>query len=181
MAHVFKGPMTGLESPWRKSILPADIILKQIGINPGDKVIDFGCGSGYFTFPILDLVGESGQVIAVDVSQSMLDELLKKIGVKKNLTLIKSNNLDQISIKVDYILLITVLHELDSPSDFLKAGLSKLKDGGKIVIIDWQKKTTDFGPPLEHRLSKEAVMSLVDKNWTEHDINENFYFLELQQ
>lgn len=48
-------------------------------LNPGDTVIDIGCGTG-LNFPIiLDRIGSEGKVIGVDLSDAMLAEAQKKI------------------------------------------------------------------------------------------------------
>src|SRR5512146_115103 len=38
----------------------------------GDTVVDVGCGLGYFTIALADLVGPHGRVIAVDLQSEML-------------------------------------------------------------------------------------------------------------
>ncbi len=178
MAHVFQGDAERLDNPQRRKLLPPDAILNQLGIRPGDTIIDFGCGVGYFTIPALELVGENGKVIAIDISKKMLDELRKRAGARKNLEIMRSNNTDKAPDNVDFIFLITVLHELEGPEKFLEKCFAKLNENGRLIIIDWQKRETEFGPPLEHRIAKEEVLAMSGKRHIEHDINENFYFLE---
>ncbi|MBE9483077.1 MAG: hypothetical protein IMY88_05280, partial [Chloroflexi bacterium] len=40
--------------------------LKDIGIKRGQKVLDFGCGSGNYTIPAARIVGEQALVYALD-------------------------------------------------------------------------------------------------------------------
>ncbi|MFC1787241.1 class I SAM-dependent methyltransferase [Halobacteriota archaeon] len=176
MAHRFKGDFSKLDNKRRREILPPENILREIGVKQGDVLIDFGCGIGYFTIPALDFVGDDGRVIAVDTSERMLDELKKRAGVRNNLDIIKSDKI--IDVKADYILLVNVLHEIESPKEFLSGCFEHLWENGKVVVIDWQKKEADMGPPVNHRISKEEVIDMAKKRYAEKDINENFYFIE---
>jgi len=45
---------------------------------PGDRVVDIGCGMGYFTIPMAKLVQKKGKVIAVDMQFKMLSGLWKR-------------------------------------------------------------------------------------------------------
>ena len=50
-----------------------DAFLFQHGLHRGQAVVDVGCGPGLFTLAAAGMVGRSGWVHAVDVSQEMLD------------------------------------------------------------------------------------------------------------
>ena len=41
-------------------------------IKEGMTVLDLGCGPGYFTIDIAQMVGKSGRVIAADLQEGML-------------------------------------------------------------------------------------------------------------
>ncbi|NYT00729.1 MAG: class I SAM-dependent methyltransferase [Methanocellales archaeon] len=176
MAHRFEGDFNKLDNKRRREILPPENILREIGVKQGDVLIDFGCGIGYFTTPALDFVGDEGRVIAIDTSERMLDELKKRAGARENLEIIKSDKI--IDVKADYILLVNVLHEIESPKEFLSGCFESLSENGKVVVIDWQKKEADLGPPVNHRISKEEVVDMAKKQHIEKTINENFYFIE---
>jgi SAM-dependent methyltransferase len=57
---------------WRPYALAA---AQRAGINAGQTVLDVGCGPGYATLDLAELVGDAGQVIAVDRSRRFLDTL----------------------------------------------------------------------------------------------------------
>jgi len=60
-------------SEWRKQAVIA------LDLEPGDTVIDIGCGTG-LNFPIiLDRIGPTGAIIGVDLSDAMLAEAHKKV------------------------------------------------------------------------------------------------------
>ena len=46
-------------------------ILALLDPKPGDKIIDFGCGSGEVTLKLSEIVANVGVVVGVDFSQSM--------------------------------------------------------------------------------------------------------------
>ena len=41
-------------------------------------VVDLGCGSGYYTLPLAELVGPEGNVYAVDLGENCIQALEKK-------------------------------------------------------------------------------------------------------
>jgi ubiquinone/menaquinone biosynthesis C-methylase UbiE len=89
--------------------------LKDIGIKRGQKVLDFGCGSGNYTIPAARLTGEEGLVYALDKDKRSLDQLMRKaesMGLKNIIRLDTSKEsgiaLDNES--VDVVLLCDVLH-----------------------------------------------------------------------
>lgn len=50
----------------------ASPVLALLDAKPGEKIYDFGCGSGDLTVQIGKAVGESGVVVGVDASKSMV-------------------------------------------------------------------------------------------------------------
>ena len=62
--------------------LPRKIILEEVGIRPGFRVLDYGCGPGAYVFPTAQLVGEAGKVYALD-RHPLAIESVKKIVSKR--------------------------------------------------------------------------------------------------
>ncbi len=176
MPHVFTGNPKRLDNLLRRRILPAQQLLNQIAIRQGDTLIDFGAGIGYFTIPALDRVGPTGQVIAIDQSKQMLDELRTRAGPRPNLTIIQATDLNDYT--ADIILLVAVLHELDNPNAFLNSCFDHLRPDGRLIVIDWQKRKTIHGPPARERIAKETLLAMTDHPRREHQIHSAFYFIE---
>ena len=55
---------------------------ERAGFGPGDQLLDVGCGPGYVSFELARLVGSSGHVIAVDMSQRFIAYLREQISVR---------------------------------------------------------------------------------------------------
>lgn len=54
-------------------------VLDLLATKPGERIFDFGCGSGEVTLQISETVGKDGMVVGVDFSESMVsgDRLLQ--------------------------------------------------------------------------------------------------------
>lgn len=53
--------------------------IDHLGLRPGDRVLDVGCGTGLNLRPLVAKVGRSGSVVGVDVSESMLRQARRKV------------------------------------------------------------------------------------------------------
>lgn len=54
-------------------------LLKAAGLKKGQKVLEVGCGPGFFTIPAAHIVGEEGLVYAVDVNPYAIARVRGKI------------------------------------------------------------------------------------------------------
>jgi ubiquinone/menaquinone biosynthesis C-methylase UbiE len=119
-------------------------------LNPGDKVLDFGCGPGFFTFDIASLVGESGLVIAADLQTGMLEIVEKKITARDMQNRIQVHKCEESSIglndTVDFILAFYMIHELPDQEQTFTEFKKILNPNGKILIIepDFHVTKNDF-------------------------------------
>jgi ubiquinone/menaquinone biosynthesis C-methylase UbiE len=105
-------------------------MMQMIGINNGQTVLDFGCGSGTYAIPIAKIVGEKGKVYALDRDKNALDNLMKKaeLGRLKNIRRMATSGDVIIELpdeSVDITLLFDVFHRYYFPQI---ADRSKLMD-----------------------------------------------------
>ncbi|WP_424017371.1 class I SAM-dependent methyltransferase [Halorientalis pallida] len=49
-------------------------VIDLLDPNPGERVLDLGCGTGHLTAEIADAVGESGEVVGIDRAAEMVRE-----------------------------------------------------------------------------------------------------------
>jgi ubiquinone/menaquinone biosynthesis C-methylase UbiE len=141
-------------------------LMRSLGVRAGKVVADLGCGPGFFTLPLAELVGPGGQVYAVDVQQEMVDDLRKRLAEQHitNVAVRRSSELEPgIPVGVvDLALLAFVLHEIDRRSMFLLAAKRLLKPGGRIAVLEWEKIETPVGPPLEARITADELIADAD-------------------
>src|SRR5207244_12793241 len=70
LRHRFHEDFLLFNNPKRELWEKSSLILQAIGLRPGDVVADIGCGPGYNTFEIADIVGPRGWAYAVDNNAS---------------------------------------------------------------------------------------------------------------
>jgi ubiquinone/menaquinone biosynthesis C-methylase UbiE len=146
-----------LENPEREEWFPSFSTLRQLGIRRGMEVADIGCGTGYLSLPVAEIVGNNGRIYAVDMSGEMLKEVEKKIrGKKYKITpvLSEENTIPLKDSSVDYCLMAFVLHEVNDRGIFLAEVRRILRNPGIAGIIEWRKVSSPMGPPLEDRISR---------------------------
>jgi len=128
-----------LDNPIRRLIHNPQKILGGY-IEPGQTVLDLGCGPGTFSIAMAKMVGESGKVIAVDVQQEMLQIVREKAarhGLESRIITHKSGP-DRIGLseKVDFALAFYMVHEVPDAKAFLKEVAFVLKPKGKLLIVE---------------------------------------------
>ena len=164
MAHKFNPKNKDkLHSEERRKNLPSKLILQKIELQPGHQFIDIGCGIGYFSIPASEVVSPRGKVYALDTSEEMtafLTAEVKALG-RENIEIIQSSEygfpLEEAT--GDRLLMSMVLHEVEDKKRFLKEAHRTLKASGEIMIIEWHKKETKQGPPLDHRIDSQETMN----------------------
>ena len=122
------------------------------------SILDIGTGTGLFA----EKFSERGiNVAGVDVNPSYIEEA-KKYLPDAEFKVASAENLPFGDSSFDAVFFGVVLHEVDDFNKTLAEAnrVCKLKT----YILEWQYKTEDFGPPIEHRLKPEFVKSLSDQN-----------------
>jgi ubiquinone/menaquinone biosynthesis C-methylase UbiE len=68
-----------MESAFRRRFCEPVRALKGAGIHSGQCGLEVGCGTGFFTLPAADLVGEKGRVYAIDPHSLAIDQVTRKV------------------------------------------------------------------------------------------------------
>ena len=174
-----------LDNPKRREFLPPYEILKKLGLQEGDIIADIGCGIGYFSIPAADIVGLKGIVYAMDVELEMVEET-ERWAAENGMTNIRPIVTDEYDMKVgdstvSFAFACLVLHEVEDRIRFIREAKRILKDNGRIVIVEWIKKESDWGPSTDHRLESGYMIQVLQdcgfKNVSTTDINEYFYIM----
>lgn len=141
-------------------------LLEHLEVQPGQTVLDLGCGHhGYWSFPIAQKVGRTGEVHAVDIMRPAVDNIRKKSAELK-LQHLKSmwadiENLKNVKLPLaDLVLLVNTLNQIKDRKKALVSIEKLLRPQAKLLIIDWKVNNNPYGPPNESRLTDEEILKL---------------------
>jgi ubiquinone/menaquinone biosynthesis C-methylase UbiE len=124
---------------FRDFFSPRRNVLKEVEIEPGLHILDYGCGSGAYIAATADLVGRSGKIYALDI-HPLAGQMVQNIASKKgvvNVEFIQSDcetGLQDNSI--DVVLLYDILHTLSDPNRILQELHRVLKSDGVLSFSD---------------------------------------------
>lgn len=104
-------------------------------------MVDLGCGPGFFTLPLAEMVGENGRVIAVDIQEEMLAKLRArsdKAGLSPRITqhLSSADHLGVSETAAAFALAFWVLHEAPDQRAFLKETYDMLRPEGRLLLVE---------------------------------------------
>jgi demethylmenaquinone methyltransferase/2-methoxy-6-polyprenyl-1,4-benzoquinol methylase len=126
---IFKPAGANMESRLRQWLMNPVKTLRGAGIQPGQTVLEVGCGTGFFTLPAAQLIGDQGRLIAMDVASDFITRVSKKVEAAnlKNVQVIKRNALDTglDTASIDTVLLAVWLFPVSGwvPKSILQSGL----------------------------------------------------------
>jgi demethylmenaquinone methyltransferase/2-methoxy-6-polyprenyl-1,4-benzoquinol methylase len=118
---------------WRKQAISA------LNLKPGDTVVDLGCGTGSNFALLYEAVTSSGMIIAVDISDAMLDQARQTIASNHwtNIQLVCSDVAQfEFPSKVNAVVsayTFTLVHDC---KQVISNARKSLSPGGRLVILD---------------------------------------------
>jgi len=159
-----------LDSRLRRFIYRPEQLAERY-VKPGNQVLDFGCGPGFFTREFAKRVGDTGMVIAVDLQEEMLRILQEKMGPEGLLPRIKTQRCDPDSLtlspdydgKIDVAFTIFVVHEVPDAAKLFQEISTLLVPGGLLFISE--PLIIVSGKEFRYTLSlaQEAGLQLVER------------------
>jgi ubiquinone/menaquinone biosynthesis C-methylase UbiE len=137
-----------MESRLRYKFFGPNKILEGSGILPSMKVLEIGCGTGFYTIPASRILGDQGYLIAMDTLPESVEEVTKKVQKEnlKNVKVIKGNALDtKLDNKFfDQIIIFGVIPAPMLPMEKLLLEMHRiLKQGGVMSVWppSWVKRS----------------------------------------
>jgi ubiquinone/menaquinone biosynthesis C-methylase UbiE len=146
---------SGLDNTIRRFLQNPRKILDKF-VNKGMTVLDLGCGPGFFSVAMAQMLNGSGKVIAADLQGGMLEKLSDKIkGTDLEQMIELHKCLDEkigVTENVDFALAFYMIHEVPDQDKLFIELKSILKPGGKLLIVE---------PPIH--VSKKAFKNMINK------------------
>jgi ubiquinone/menaquinone biosynthesis C-methylase UbiE len=140
--EVFSAEKAGyLDTRLRRLLYRPDRLAGRF-VRPGDRVLDFGCGPGFFTREFAKRVGDTGKVTAVDLQEEMLAILRENLGREGLLPRIRTHRCAPDSIgltepgSIDVAFAIFVVHEVPDPAKLFREIAALLVSGGTLFYTE---------------------------------------------
>ncbi|HET9769241.1 MAG TPA: methyltransferase domain-containing protein [Acidimicrobiia bacterium] len=140
------------------------LVRAALGATTGERILDVGCGPGFYARELLDDVGEAGSVAAVDASPDMLALARPRCEGHGNVTFREG---DATALPVDdgqfdAALCVQVLEYVPEPGRALAEMHRALRPGGRVVVWD-----TDWATVWWHTGDPDRMRRVLSA-WDEH-------------
>jgi len=157
-----------------------DKVIETLAIQKGWYIGDLGAGGGYYTYRFAEETGPAGKVFAADINKEYLVNIENTAREKglENVEVVESgaddSNFEDNSL--DLLFTRNTFHHIDNKNQYMKKLFHKLKDSGKIALIDYKNEGTYslFG----HNVTRDEIISSLEN--TGLVIEEEYDFLEKQ-
>jgi len=149
-----------------RSALPQEAIA-EARIQPGDTVLDFGCGPGGFSVAAARIAGKKGRVYALDIlplAATYVARYAKKAGVANLRTITSGHETGLADKSVDVVLLYDILHHLKEPGPILAELSRVMKKDGSLSVTDHHLK----GDNIVSRITGSGLFRLAGKGKRTH-------------
>lgn len=117
------------------------LVREALRATPGERLLDVGCGPGFYVAELLDEVGESGSVVGLDASAAMLQLARRRCAGRDNVELAEADaaGLPVADADFDAALSVQVMEYVPDVGSALAELERALRPGGRLVIwdVDW--------------------------------------------
>ena len=136
----------------------------------GKKILDVGTGTGVLVHALAPLVEPKGEVIGIDVSQTMVDEATKRSEGLSGALRFEKGDAMALSFKdgaFDAAMSSIVFQHLPDPEKALDEMIRVTKPGGTVTIIeqDWETFVVDCGDKTVTRKISNFFCDRVPNGW----------------
>ena len=155
-------------------------LVAAMSLKPGMAVADIGTGTGYMLPYLSEAVGAQGHVLSEDIFPDFLEKAKNTAKQHKlaNVEFIQGSETDPGLPEngVDVVLALDSYHHWNYPDKMLAALHRELRDGGRLVIVEYYKRPEAMpgGRAMQHiRLDAPDVIKEIESNHfrllSEHD------------
>jgi len=139
-------------------------IADGLGLQPGQDVLDVGCGTGTLTLALAGRVGPQGSTTGVDASPEMISAAIRKAGSTSpaiRFEVASAQTLPYGDSSFDAVATSLMIHHLpqDDRIGAVQEILRVLRPGGRLVIAEFQAPTNAVGRHLTEHVLGHAMAS----------------------
>ena len=119
-------------------LITRDRLCEILEPKPGERILEVGPGTGYYTLDVAEWVRPDGQIDILDIQQEMLDHTMLRAG-ERGLANVTPSQADATALpyedaSFDATFLVTVLGEIPDQEAALRELARVLKPGGRLVV-----------------------------------------------
>ena len=159
--EAFKEEIKAYESADRVIWQKPDLVIEQLGDVRGKVIADLGAGTGYFSRRI---ASKGAKVIAIDIDpqaiqwmQEQKERFPKELQDRLVIRHAQPDDPHLLPDEVDMVLLVNTYSYINDRVDYFSKLREAIRSNGSIIIIDFKKRETPFGPPVEERIDVTEV------------------------
>jgi ubiquinone/menaquinone biosynthesis C-methylase UbiE len=135
---------------------------------PGERVLEIGPGTGYYTLDLAAWVGPDGTVEIFDLQQEFLDHTLRR-AAERGLSHIRPTRGDAQALpydddSMDAVVLVAVLGEIPEPGAAMREIARVLRPGGRLVVGELAGDPHFTSPRALERHAQAAGLRLARRN-----------------
>ena len=144
--------------------------LLAAGLGSGERVADFGAGSGFFTRAAARIVGPSAEVWAVDINPDLLPRI-KNLSLAEGLPNVEvlrgdieaAGGSQLPEYQTDFVIASNVLFSSENRLALASEITRVLKRGGRALVVDWRDSFGGLGPHPDHVITIGAARDIFEK------------------
>ncbi len=116
-----------------------EVALARAAAQPGESVVDVGCGCGASTLALADAVGSSGRVLGIDVSEPMLARAAERAAGRRTIQLMRAD-----AATYPFVAEASLLHSrfgvmfFEDPVAAFQQLARALVPGGRMAFVCWR-------------------------------------------
>jgi ubiquinone/menaquinone biosynthesis C-methylase UbiE len=152
---IFKPAGILMGSSLRKWLMNPVKTLQIAAIQPSQKILEVGCGTGFFTIPAAKMIGEKGSLIAMDASSGFLKVVADKVNNERltNVSIVQRDALNTgiETASIDKVLLLGVIPFPLLPLDKLLPEMHRVLKPGATMAV-W------LFPPMVHSWVPKVIL-----------------------
>ncbi len=125
-----------------RPFLSRDALLRLLGPTPGERVLEVGPGTGYYTLEVARRLEQRGQLAALDLQQAMLDEMMRRAGARELSNVVPvqgdAQRMPFPDATFDAAFIVATLGEVPDRDQVLRELRRVLKSGGRLIVGEGQ-------------------------------------------
>ncbi len=115
-------------------------VMRELDVQPGDRVAEIGAGSGYWLAYLSEAVGPEGRVYAVEVEADLVEDLEERV---------EATGFDNVEVvygayddprlpdgEIDVAMTCLTYHHIEDRVPYFRALQADLSEGGRVVHLD---------------------------------------------